>query len=155
MSDINRIKKVISDQYDGDPWLDVTIKDILKDISATDADKKISDLNSIWQIVNHMIEWREVLWKKLNGEKVIVTENNFIEEIEDPSEEEWKLTLRRFDRSQKNIINFLSGLKDFDNDKVFPNGHTANEHLQAIIQHDAYHLGQIVVLKKLINNCVC
>ncbi len=152
MDEIKRIKKIISDQFNGNPWLDVNIVDTLQDLSAIEAAKKTGNLNSIWQIVNHMIEWREVLWKKLNGETVYVNENNFFEEIKDPSETEWKQTLKRLEQSQENIMNFLSKEKDFDYAKVFSNGHTSYEHLQAILQHDAYHLGQIVLLKKIINS---
>jgi len=152
MDELKRIKKIVSDKFNGNPWLDVTIVNTLKEISAADAVKKTGNLNSIWQIVNHMIEWREVLWKKINGEKVFVTDNNFIEEIKDPSEKQWKQTLKRFEKSQKNILTFLSKAKDLDYDKVFPNGHTSSEHLQAIPQHDAFHLGQIVLLKKLMDN---
>jgi len=151
MDELKRIKKIISDQFNGHPWLDVNIVDTLKHLSSTQAAEKTGNLNSIWQIVNHMIEWREVLWKKLNGDTVFVTESNFIEEIDDSSEKEWKQTLKRFEQSQKNIMNFLSKEKNFDYEKVFSNGHTSYEHLQAILQHDAYHLGQIVLLKKLIN----
>ena len=151
MGELKRLKKIINDGYDGNPWLDVTVTDTLNDVSAERALKKIGDHNSIWEIVNHMIEWREVLWKKVNGEKVFVTNTNFIEEISDSSEKQWKQTLKRVEKSQKNILSFLTKLKDLDYDKTYPNGHTSYEHLLAIIQHDAYHLGQIVLLKKLIS----
>jgi len=150
MDEINRIKKLIGDHFNGEPWLDVNIVETLKNISAEQAAKKIDNLNSIWQIVNQMILWREVLWKKLNGNTVFVSENNFFEEIENTSENEWKLLLKRLEHSQKIILNFLSEQIQFDYDNVFQNGHTYYEHLQAILQHDAYHLGQIVLLKKLI-----
>lgn len=152
MKELIRIKKIVSDQFDGVPWLDVNIADTIRDLSCVDAAKKTGDLNSIWQIVNHMIEWREVLWKKLYGDKVFVPENNFIEDIEDTSQIAWKQTLERFEHSQKNILKFLSIEKDYDYDKTFTNGNTFYEHLLAILQHDAYHLGQIVLLKKLINS---
>ncbi len=149
MNEISRIKKLITDHFDGNPWLDVSIKGTLKKVTARQAVKKVGDLNSIWQIVNHMIDWREALCKKLKGETITVTENNFFEDVIDVSEKEWRLTLKRLERSQKDILSFLTTLREFDFDKVYSNGHTSYEHLQAILQHDAYHLGQIVLLKKL------
>ena len=40
---------------------------------------------------------------------------------------------------------------DADLAKIYVNnGHTYYEHIHGIIQHDVYHLGQIVILKKLL-----
>lgn len=149
MTETARIKKLISDHFDGSPWLDVTITDTLKNISASQAAKKIDDVNSIWQIVNHMTAWRETLYCKLSGESVTVPSNNFIENIIDTSEKSWRNDIKKLEKSQKNILKYLSDPRDTRFDLEYSNGHTFYEHLQAILQHDAYHLGQIVILQKL------
>jgi len=151
MSELARLKKLLSDHFDGSPWLDVSIMDTLKNISASQAAKKTDHVNSIWQIVNHMIAWRETNLKRLKDEMVAAPENNFIEEIKDTSEEAWQATLKKLERSQHNILSFVSTATDAMLEKVYiTNGFSYYEHLQGILQHDAYHLGQIVLLKKLI-----
>jgi uncharacterized damage-inducible protein DinB len=151
MNELSRLKKLLSDHFDGSPWMDVNIIDTLKNIPASQAAKKINNLNSIWQIVNHMIAWRETNLERLKGEIIPSPENNFIEDIKDTSEEAWQVTLKKMDRSQHNLLSFLSSAKDSMLEKVYiTNGHTYYEHLQGILQHDAYHLGQIVLLKKLL-----
>lgn len=149
MDEISRIKKLIADHFNGNPWLDVSITGTLKNVSAKQASKKVDGLNSIWEIVNHMIAWREALCQKLKGENIFVAQNNFFDDVPVVSEKEWKLTFKRLERSQKDILSVLTNIKKFDFDIVFSNGHTSYEHLQAILQHDAYHLGQIVLLKRL------
>ncbi|MEO8447787.1 MAG: DinB family protein [bacterium] len=144
-----RIKKLISDHFDGSPWLDVTLYDTLQKISSAQAAKKIDDLNSIWQIVNHLTAWRETVCTKLSGESVTVTPDNFIVDITDTSEKNWKNDLKKLEKSQKTLMKFLSDSRDSDFELEYSNGHTFYEHLQAILQHDAYHLGQIVILQKL------
>lgn len=146
------LKKLLSDHYDGDPWIDVTLSQTFKKISTEQALKKIDNLNSIWQIVNHMISWRETLLSRVKDESITVPDNNFIKEIEDTSEKSWERTLKRFKKSQMDIISFLSDSKDKVLDKVSSaSGYTYYELIQAILQHDAYHLGQIVLILKLIN----
>ncbi|MEP7171342.1 MAG: DinB family protein, partial [Bacteroidota bacterium] len=63
----------------------------------------------------------------------------------------WQRTLKKLERSQHNILSFLSSENDSVLEKIYiANNHTYYEHLQGILQHDAYHLGQIVLLKKLL-----
>ncbi|MEO5569437.1 MAG: DinB family protein [Bacteroidia bacterium] len=150
MSELPRLKKLLSDHFDGSPWLDVNIMDTLKTISASQAAKKIDHLNSIWQIVNHIIAWRETNLKRLKDEIAADPQNNFIEEVKDTSEEAWQVSLKKLERSQHNILSFISTAKDSMLEKVYiTNGFSYYEHLQGILQHDAYHLGQIILLKKL------
>lgn len=148
--EVTRLAKLISDHYNGSPWIDVNIADTLKDISAIQAAIKLKGLNSIWQIVNHLIAWRETCLLRIKGKTVQAPATNFIEEITDISERAWKETQKRFEDSQAAIILFLAETNDLILDKMYAPGKlNYYEHLQGILQHDAYHLGQIVLLKKL------
>ena len=146
-----RLKQEFSQLYNGDPWIDVTLKQTLHEISAEKAFKKIAEgRNSIWQILNHIIEWRRMILKRLSGTIVPVPEDNFIRKIKDPSEEAWQRTLQDLEETQQEWLLFFDGLKDEDLEKTYPgNGQRFYYLIQGIIQHDAYHLGQIVLLSKL------
>jgi UTP:GlnB (protein PII) uridylyltransferase len=51
--------------------------------------------------------------------------------------------------SQQQWEDFLSGMKDDGLSGIYlPNGRMHYEHIHGIIQHDAYHLGQIVLIAK-------
>lgn len=153
MTQIQRLQKLFEDHYDGNPWLDVTILESIQDISAKEAATKIKDLNSIWQILQHMLEWRITNMKRVKGEITASPGNNFIYEISDQSESAWKKLQSDFAISQKEWLLFI---KDFDVrkfDLVYEaNQHTYYEHIQGILQHDAYHLGQIVLIKKILRS---
>ncbi|WP_324719262.1 DinB family protein [Salinimicrobium sp. HB62] len=146
-----RLKQEFSQLYDGDPWIDENLKQTLKGISAEKARKKIAEgRNSIWQIVVHIIEWRRMILKRLNGNIISVPEDNFIRETLDTSEEAWKKTLQELEQSQQEWLEFFDNLKDEDLEKTYPGNDQRYYYLiQGIIQHDAYHLGQIVLLSKL------
>lgn len=152
MENIKRIKKLLSDHYDGAPWIDITIMGTLKSLSAKQAAAQIGELNSIWQIVNHMIEWRKALIGRVMDKPVKHPRNNYISQIKDTSAKAWKDTLKKFERSQKDIITFLNKSGDPLLEKISPtSGYSYYELVLAILQHDTYHIGQIVLIKKLVD----
>ncbi len=152
MKENERIAKLFSDLYDGSPWLDVTIVNTLDDISASEAfNPAVPGLNTIWEIVNHMVSWREAVLERLSGNIVPSPDHNFFEPVTDPSGEAWEATLARLQQSQEAWIKFLSGFPDGEFDTIYPpNGMHYYEHIHGIIQHDAYHLGQLVILAKVV-----
>lgn len=146
-----RLRHELIQLYNGDPWIEVQLKQTLSGISAEKAAKRIAEgRNSIWEILNHMIEWRRMLLKRLTGNILPAPEDNFIREISDQTEESWKHTNKELEGTQQEWINFLDELSDEDLEKVYPgNGRSYYYHIQGLLQHDAYHLGQIVLLSKL------
>jgi len=76
---------------------------------------------------------------------------NYFEEIEIQSNQAWFNTLNQLEIAQKRWLEFLKLVRIKDFEKKYPvNNMTYYEHIQGIIQHDAYHLGQIVLLSKLV-----
>ncbi len=142
--------KLFKDHFDGLPWLDINIIDTLKNMSAQQAATRKADHNSIWQIVNHMIHWRKANLQRVNGIITPAPNNNFVDDLHEVSDGAWKSALDKLEQSQKDILDFLANADAQTLNKIYaPNGFTYYEHLQGILQHDAYHLGQIVLLKKM------
>ncbi len=149
MKENELIVKLFEDLYDGSPWIDVNITDTLKNITPEMAAKKSGDRNSIWEIVNHLINWRLNVLQRVQGKTITTPSNNYFEPVHDTSQAAWESTLEKLDDSQLKWTGFLN---DFDPDhfsKVYPsNNMSYYEHIHGIIQHDAYHLGQITLLAK-------
>lgn len=152
MKETARITKLFDDLYNGEPWIDVNLFGTIKKLSAKQAAKKVSPkYNSIWEIVNHIIKWKVHILKRIQGVQLYVTGNNYFEKVTDKSEAGWKDTLKRLEVSQEEWVSFLKKFNEKDLYKVNPNnGMTHYEHIHGIIQHDAYHLGQIVMLAKAV-----
>ena len=150
MKETARIKKMFEDLYAGQPWIDVTILDTLKNLDAQKAAKKIaSDWNSIWEILNHVIDWRVTVLQRVQGRTVPSPENNFFKPVEDVSEEAWQTTLRKLEDSQHQWTAYLDEFNEDEFEQVYAaNNLSSYEHIHGILQHDAYHLGQIVMLAK-------
>ncbi|PTS98583.1 DinB family protein [Flavobacterium sp. HMWF030] len=152
MSENKRISNLYQSVYNGEPWLEVTLAKTLKDVSAEQAYRKINPkLNTIWEIVNHLIQWRRNILRRVQGETIITPDHNYFVPVIDPSEAAWEQSLQNLEKSQESWNAFFVDFSDADLDKIYANNnHTYYEHLHGIIQHDVYHLGQIVILKKLL-----
>ena len=150
MKETVRIKKLFADLYNGSPWLDVTLDASFKKLSAQQAVKKIfPNWNSAWQIINHLISWREAVLLRVQGQVIESPADNYFKEITDQSDAAWQLTLQRLEDSQKNWLAFFDSLDEADLEKIYPgNNATFYENIHGILQHDAYHLGQVVLLSK-------
>jgi uncharacterized damage-inducible protein DinB len=152
MKESMRISKLFEDLYDGHPWIDVMILPTLSALHASQAAVRIyEDWNTIWEITNHMISWRENVLRRVQGEVIQSPANNYVEPVTDQSEEAWKNTLARFKATQIAWTAFITRFDNADFENVYPpNGLTYYEHMHGILQHDAYHLGQIVIMAKRI-----
>ncbi len=152
MTESQRIQSLFKDLYHGHPWLDVTLQDTLNRITASQANQRpIKDGNTIWEIVNHIIAWRENVLKRVQGQVLQTPSNNYIEKITTASEKAWVDTLKALENTQKEWLYFLSSFSEAD----FSNEYSVNkltyyQHIHGILQHDAYHLGQIVLLAKMV-----
>lgn len=87
MSESKRISNLYQSIYNGNPWLEVTLANTLKDVSAEQAYRKINpNLNTIWEIVNHLIQWRRNILRRVQGETVTTPDHNYFVPVLDPSE---------------------------------------------------------------------
>ena len=152
MKEKERILSLFQKLYEGEPWIDINTKSTLSKISAARASARVLEkCNTIWEIVNHIINWRMVVLQRIKEIHVVTPDNNFFEPVIDTSESAWKNTLERLKDSQQQWITFLKTFKESDFEKLYQNKYMSYyEHIQGIIQHDAYHLGQITLLSKII-----
>ena len=123
---------------------------MLKDITAGQAAAKVfAGWNSIRKIANHIIEWKLNVLKRVQGEVIITPDHNYVKPITKPTKAEWKNTLKRLEETQKKWISFLKKFKEKDFGKIYKiKGLSYYDHIHGIMQHDAYHTGQIALLIK-------
>ncbi len=152
MQEKNRLIQLVKDHYNGSPWLDVNIVDHLNDITHIEANKRVGACNTIWQLTYHMMHWRKQNMKRIKGVNAPAPSHNFIIDIVDTSEKAWEKMKSDFRKTHESFIDFLFKFEESQYDIIYiPNGHTYYEHIQGILIHDAYHLGQIVMLRNLIS----
>jgi len=152
MTESERLSTLFQNLYNGHPWIDVTLVDVLQNTPAANAQKRVlENCNTIWEIVRHVISWRQNVLQRVQGKVLQTPANNYIEPVQNTSEKAWADTLKELENTQTQWLAFLQQMETGQLENTYPvNNMTYYEHIQGIIQHDSYHLGQIVLLKKLV-----
>ena len=150
MKENDRLKKLFRDHFDGNPWIDVSILPSLKGLNAPAAAKNMEGFNSIWQIVHHMTCWRETMLERLRGKPIPSPADNYFVPVTDISPKAWTKAVSRLRVSQRSLLAYLSEEPGAMDEKPGNQVYTRYELIQGLLQHDAYHLGQIILLKKLL-----
>ena len=143
--EITNIASLLEKSFKGPAWHGPSVQEALEGITPKVMSNKISDSHSIIELVAHMTTWRNFVTKRLSGDATyeVSNEENF------PLATDWKKTLDDLKKSQETL---LAALKAFPENKLFTTVPTRKYDfytmLHGIIQHDIYHIGQIVLLKK-------
>ncbi len=151
-NEINRLQIRFKTVYNGQPWYGESVDKALREISVKQAFLKPGSAHSIAEIVTHLISWRIFLQKRLAGdERFDVNRDTTFrwEAYGDSPEQVWEKLLLEFDRNQKAVLELITGFKPKNLDEQVPGRtYTFRDLIEGVLQHDLYHLGQIVLLKK-------
>lgn len=152
MSEINRIAKLFADLQHGDCWIGTNFKEALYGVDAQLALKTVSNhTNNIWQLVFHLTYWRTTVINRLNGTTAPPPFKDFALP-DDLSETNWKQTLLDFEATYHQLRSTILHFKEDKLDTPSPReGQTFYQLIMGCLQHDTYHLGQLVLLKKALD----
>ncbi len=149
-NEINRMLKLFADLQHGDCWIGNNFKEVLHGVDGKKAMAGLSGkTNSIWQLVSHITYWRTSVVNRLTGSTNPPPFKDFLLP-DDPNEENWRQTLHDFEAAYHLLRNAIHHFNEENLDKPSPGkGQTFYELIMGCLQHDAYHLGQMMLLKKI------
>lgn len=153
MTTVSQLAELLDRAFHGGPWHGPAVAEVLDGVdAATAAARPIADGHSIWEIVLHLTVWNEVPLHRIDGERIgEVAEDVDWASIDDPSEERWQAALAALEAAHKNLHARVSELDDEDLDRpVTGSEPTVRGLVLGVLQHDAYHAGQIVLLRKAV-----
>lgn len=152
---MNRIELLLhgwDHSYDKEDWAPPLL-DSVKGVSAEQADWRPegSEVNTIWANVNHLIFYKERLLKRWTGEeteypKGVANDDTFA--VPDKSETAWRETVARLERVNAAIRKRLASLSEEESEDAGPI-QKLDEWISGLTRHDAYHTGEIILLRKL------
>jgi hypothetical protein len=150
----NQLAKHMRDVYLGGNWTSVNLKDILADVDWECALHKIGDLNNIATIVNHMNYYVHEVSKVLEGGPLLAKDTYSFEHPPIDSQEDWEEMLKQVFHDGEHFSELIEQLPDNVLLDDFLDGKYGNymRNLMGIIEHFHYHLGQIVLIKKLLQS---
>lgn len=148
--EIQHIQTLFDQTYNGPAWHGPSVKEVIKEVTFFEALKSTDRSHNIAEIVIHMIAWRNFLINKLKGqENYDVSDEENFQKIESISKEEWEALKNQLEDSQNELQDLLSKVNDdILKEKIGMRNYNYYVLMHGVIQHDLYHLGQIVLIKK-------
>lgn len=146
------IAKHFRDVFLGGNWTYVNLKDTLADVDLKTAAKKMEGFNSIAALTFHISYYVSSVLKVLQGEKLNASDKFSFDLPLIETEDDWqKLTNKLFEEAEV----FASLVEEIPDEKIledFPESKYGSyyRNLSGIVEHTHYHMGQIVILKKII-----
>ena len=115
-------------------------------------------VHTIWELVLHMTAWKNEVRRRLHGAPAGSPEEGDWPEVGAPTAERWQAALEQLEAAHKALVSAVHHLPEpqlFEptNDprnRETGSGVTKYVLLHGIVQHDAYHAGQLAMLVKVV-----
>jgi uncharacterized damage-inducible protein DinB len=153
-AETTRIKDMLRREYDGEIWHGPSLTEVLDGITASQATKRINDKSkNIAEFVVHITNWRVFTLEKLTGGEsfdIILDSTDDWTKINSLTDEAWQEILTNLADTQTELLEILETYSDRKLDNIVSGRkYSIYMLLRGIIQHDIYHAGQMMLVKRL------
>jgi hypothetical protein len=137
----------------GGNWTAVNLKDTLTDVSWQQATTKIGSLNSIAVLVFHINYYVKAVLSVLNGNPLTAKDKYSFDLPPLQSKEDWEKLLADTRADAESLVRMIEQLPESILNDTFADEKYGNyyRNILGLIEHTHYHLGQIVVIKKILH----
>ncbi len=154
MNTTAQIAKHFRDVLFGGNWTSVNLKETLAEISWQQATTKVYSFNTIAILVYHMNYYVGVITKVLQGLPLDGKDKDSFNCPPIESAEDWeKLVQKTWDEAET-FASLVEQLPENKLEEIFIHEKygTYYRNLHGVIEHYHYHIGQIVIIKKIITS---
>jgi uncharacterized damage-inducible protein DinB len=150
-TELERLEAQLTRSFEGAAWHGPSVLEALKDVTPEMADRHpVPGAHSIWELVLHLGGTYRLVLRRLRGEDAQLTPSEDWPPVPSPTASAWREAIRSLQELNAEV---RTALRSFDAqalDRPFTAGspYTAYVQFIGITQHDLYHAGQIVLLKK-------
>ncbi len=155
MTEIERIADQLARSRAGEAWHGPSLADALGDVTAEEAAARpLASAHSIWELVHHLRFWNEIPRRRIAGEALgdVEPEASW-PPVEESSEAAWAAARRGLDEAQRALE---TAARDLPRERLAEpapgTGPDVAGVLHGVAQHNAYHGGQIVLLKRALRS---
>lgn len=146
------IAKHLKQVYFGGNWTCVNLKDTLSGVTREEATTKAHSFNTIATLVYHINYYVDVVTSVLQGDALNGKDEESFKTPLITSDAEWQEMLNKTWDNANILVDLImklpvEKLPDTFTDEKYG---TYYRNLQGMIEHTHYHLGQIVLIKKLL-----
>jgi hypothetical protein len=159
VTELDRIAEELIRAHRGDPWHGSSARAILHGVDATLASARpMPGAHSIWELVLHLTGWRREVARRIDGGAPALPEcGDWPATPVPPSEAAWQQTCADFEAAHRELVGGVARLNPAaldervggERSREVGSGVSWYVMLHGVSQHDAYHLGQVALLRKL------
>ena len=147
-----QIAKHFREVHFGGNWTSVNLKDNLTDVNWQQATTQVYSFNTIAMLVYHMNYYVSAVMKVLHGESLNASDKYSFGLPPILSQEDWEKLLNKTWTDAENFASLIEQLPESKlwedlSDNKYGNYY---RNLHGIIEHVHYHLGQIVLIRKIL-----
>lgn len=151
-----QIAKHFREIYFGGNWTVSCMRETLSDVNWNEATAKVHSFNTIATLVFHTNYFVAAVLKVLQGGELDANDKFSFDHPPIHSAEDWEKMLHKSWEEAEQVAALIEKLPEEKFGELFVREKYGNyyRNLHGIIEHTHYHLGQIVVIKKLIREKV-
>lgn len=149
--ELSRLEEQLGRALEGEAWHGPSVFEVLKGVSAEQAAAHpVAGAHSIWELVLHLCGTYSLVLRRLSGDGRQLTEQEDWPEVSDPTEENWAGSIRLLRELNEEL---KLGVRNFPEERldqplVAEAPYTAYTQFIGLTQHNLYHAGQMVFLKR-------
>jgi uncharacterized damage-inducible protein DinB len=145
-TEVQKLGDILRHTFEKNAWHGLAVMEVLNSMDERIVYKKFNSTHSIIELVAHMTAWRTFVIEELSGN----IEYKVSEEMNFPVIKSWQEAVDGLVASQEKLLTSLEKFPDERLSEVVPNRpYKFFTILHGIVHHDLYHLGQIVLIKKI------
>ena len=149
--EVERIEKQLRLSFEGGAWHGPSVLEALEGVSVEAAyEHPVAGAHSIWELVLHLSGTYRLVLRRLEGDDTHLTANEDWPRAPAPTPSAWQDAIRTLrelnERMRREVIRFDSDR--LDEPLVAEPPYSAYTQFIGLTQHDLYHAGQIVILKR-------
>ena len=153
MNTPKQIAKNLRDLYTGNNWTGVNLKNTLVGVTWHQATAKVDGLNTIAMLVFHINYYVDAALSVLQGHPLKASDKYSFDLKPITSEDDWQKLVRHIFAQAELMAVEIEKLDENKMFEVFADEKYGNyfRNLMGVVEHAHYHLGQIVIIKKMLN----
>jgi hypothetical protein len=148
----SQIAKNFRELHYGGNWTGANLKDVLEGITWQQATTQVHQLNTIALLIFHINYYVSAILKFLQDEPLKAHDKYSFDLPPVASQEDWDNLLKKMWQEADALIPILENLPEDKMWETFADEKygTYYRNLQGLVEHTHYHLGQIALLKRIV-----
>jgi hypothetical protein len=151
MTDPKQLALEVRRTVTGPMWHGPSINDALDGLTYVAANSRpVPGAHSAWEIALHIASWADIVRSRL-GEAIMrdPVRSRDWPPVPAPSPSAWRLAVEQIGSAYDALADHVDWLRPEDLSRIVPGrDYTVETMVRGVIEHGAYHAGQIVILRK-------